>query len=297
MRTRFFLNFNPRSGTARAAFVDRLVDGLAAAGATVERASAPSPEAARAEAEAAARSGQFDAIIAAGGDGTVRQAAAAAAGTTCPVGAVMLGTGNVLAHELTLPRAPDDLVALLTSGPTTEIELGMVNGDPFLLMVGVGFDGRVVGQLDHAVKQRFAKAAYVPATLRALRHGPDDLHVEIDGHRHGDVAWIIVTNAGRYGGAFRLSGATDIRRPGLVAYLMSARSKLDLVRHAAMLARGQLDTLATLGHCGVRAIACSDVRVTSARPVPVQVDGDDFGSTPVDIRRGHSRVRLIAPGG
>jgi diacylglycerol kinase family enzyme len=35
--------------------------------------------------------------------------------------------------------------------------------------------------------------------------------------------------------------------------------------------------------------------VTAARPVPVQIDGDDFGATPLEITSRGDSVRLIVP--
>ena len=54
----------------------------------------------------AAESGRYDAVIAAGGDGTIRQVAATLIGTDMPLGIIPVGTGNVLAHEIGLARTP-----------------------------------------------------------------------------------------------------------------------------------------------------------------------------------------------
>jgi diacylglycerol kinase family enzyme len=43
-------------------------------------------------------------------------------------------------------------------------------------------------------------------------------------------------------------------------------------------------------------LACSRATVTAHRPVPIQVDGDTFGTTPVEVDAGSSEVRLIVPG-
>jgi diacylglycerol kinase (ATP) len=295
MRTRFFLIYNAAAGTARQGAVTDIVQRLEAVGCHVTRSVATTATTARAEAADAARSGAFDALVACGGDGTIRQAAAAAIGTSCPVGAVMLGTGNVLAHELKLPRKPAALVAMLLNGPAPPVELGRANGDPFLLMAGVGFDGRVIGHLDQRLKQNLAKAAYVPAMLKTLAAPLDQLTVGLDGHTHTDVTWAIITKANRYGGAFHLTRQTNLREPGLVAVLFRAGSKPALLRQGWALARGQLDHLATEAGSGVTMQRCEHATVTAARPVPVQIDGDDFGATPLEITSRGDSVRLIVP--
>ena len=294
MRRRFFLIYNPAAGRDRRLFLETVVRHMETAGATIVRCQGTSADAARAEASAAARSGQFDAVVAAGGDGTIRQAAIAVRETACPLGALMIGTGNVLAHELDLPRTPAEIAAMLMRGPAIELELGVANGEPFLLMVGAGFDGRVIGHLNQSLKQRFARAAFGPATFSALRAPLDRLHVDVDGTTHA-CAWIIVTNAARYGGSFQLTQRTSLRERGLVAILFHARTRAELVAQAVALSRGQLDQRAVRDPGWVTMQACTRARITAAHGVPVQIDGDSFGTTPLDIGVGGGQVHLIVP--
>ncbi len=185
---------------------------------------------------------------------------------------------------------------MLLHGPTSPIALGLANGEPFLLMAGVGFDGRIIGHLDQGWKQKIAKAAFVPATLKTLVTPIDCLTVDVDGQVHENIAWAIITSAGRYGGAFQISRRTSLRQPGLVAYLFTARSRLDLIRHASNLARGRLDAVSQQDSGGVIVKACEHVQVTAATPVPVQIDGDDFGTTPLHVSAsGGGHVHFIVP--
>ncbi len=294
MRRRFFLIYNPTAGRDRRRYIEAVVAELEGRGAETTRARASSADAARREAADAARSGQYEALVAAGGDGTVRQAAIAALGTSCAVGAVMMGTGNVLAHELGLPRAPTAVAAALCDGPTVDVELASANGEPFLLMAGAGFDGRVVANLNHTLKQRFARAAYGPATLSALRAPLDRLRVVINGAEH-TCAWAIVTSAARYGGAFQLTRQTSIRSPGLVAILFRPQTRAELLAQAVALARGDLDRRAAIDPDWVTAIPCVAADIYAEVPVPAQIDGDVFGTTPLQIRNGAGRVALIIP--
>jgi diacylglycerol kinase (ATP) len=296
MRRRFFLIYNPSAGRDRRLYIEAVVDALVDAGAEIVRSDAIGADAACDAARIAARSGRYDALIAAGGDGTVRQAAIASIGTSCPVGAVMMGTGNVLAHELGLPRAPAAIALMLQNGPTIDIELASANGEPFLLMAGAGFDGRIVANLNQSLKQRFARAAYGPATLSALRVPLDRLRVTIEGHEH-TCAWAIVTSAARYGGAFQLTRQTSIHTSGLVAMLFRPRTRAELVAQAVALARGDLDRRAALDPDWVTAIPCMAADIAADAPVPAQIDGDTFGSTPLSIRTNAGRVALIRPTG
>jgi diacylglycerol kinase (ATP) len=294
MRRTFYLVFNRSAGTARAAAVVRLIAALRAGGAVVVEAPAGPMRDVRRAATDAARSGQYDALIACGGDGTVRQMAIAAAGTACPVAACMLGTGNVLAHELGLPRDPVALAHAFVHAATLDVRMGLANGEPFLLMAGAGFDGRVIAHLNQRLKQRLAKLAYVPASLKAISAPLDHLSVTIDGHPPERACWAVVTSASRYGGAFRLTERTSLRTPGLIAILFDGSRRADLIRHNIDLALGRLDRMTALDGQGVRMRPARTVRIEAA-DVPVQVDGDAFGVTPLFVEDHGPMVRLIGP--
>jgi diacylglycerol kinase (ATP) len=92
----------------------------------------------------AALSGRFDAVVAAGGDGTAHDAAEGLIGYSTPLGILPLGTGNVFARELNLPGSPEALAGTLLSSEAHPIPVGQVNGRPFLFVVGVGFDAEAV---------------------------------------------------------------------------------------------------------------------------------------------------------
>jgi diacylglycerol kinase family enzyme len=42
-------------------------------------------------------------------------------------------------------------------------------------------------------------------------------------------------------------------------------------------------------------VSCSQATITSQRPVPTQLDGDVFGTTPLEVDAGSSEVALIVP--
>ena len=294
MRRRFFLMYNSGAGAARGESVARLERALIAGGGSVLRGTAATVETARAEAAAAAQSGDFDAIIAAGGDGTVRQAAIAALGTSCCVGAMMIGTGNVLAHELGLPRHPEAIAAMLRDGPAIPLELGRANGAPFLLMAGAGLDGRIIKRLHQPLKRWTGKAAFGPAGLAALAEPLDRISVEIDGLTH-QCAWAIVTNAAHYGSSFRLTSSVSLKTSGLAAVLFRARNRRDLAAQMAALAMGRVDDRAAWDTDWVSIHPCTHVRLWADPATAVQVDGDAFGTTPVDISNDGGRISMIVP--
>jgi len=221
MRRRFFVVQNPGAGVAGSPLVEDVARLLANSGGEVTRARADIAAAQLAVREAA-QSGNYDAIVAAGGDGTIRNAAGALIATDMPLGIIPVGTGNVLAHEIGLVRTPPAIARMLLEGPIARVACAQANGEPFLLMVGAGFDARVVAALDQRLKSRLGKVAYAGPLLGAIMRPIDTLLVTVDG-RHHVATWAVIANARHYGGRFVLAPRTGILERGLEAILFKTR--------------------------------------------------------------------------
>jgi diacylglycerol kinase family enzyme len=167
------------------------------------------------------------------------------------------------------------------------------NGEPFLLMTGAGFDARVVGALDQRWKSRIGKFAYAGPVLAQLVRPLDRLHVLIDGKSHS-ASWAVIANARHYGGPFVLARKAGIQRRGLHAILFKARHTGVLAGQLLSLALGGLDARAARGS-DIEMLPCARARITSPRPVPTQLDGDCFGTTPVEVDEGSCELALIVP--
>jgi diacylglycerol kinase family enzyme len=285
-RSRFLLVFNPMAGIAGRTLLADVTACLEAKGATVipfrpGASRVPSPEDVRA--------GRYEAVIAAGGDGTVRALAAALAGTEIPIGYIPVGTGNVLAHEIGLLRAASRIADVLTRGPVVGIEGARANGELMFLMAGAGFDGEVIRQLSMAWKRRVGKLAYPPPVLRTLTRPLPRLHVEVDGLPF-EASWAVIANARHYGGSFVLAPDANLRSGELTAILVKAQSRAHLLQQLLTLPLGQLTR-----QPGVTSMRCRRAVVRADHPVPTQVDGDPFGFTPLDVEAGGAPFRLIVP--
>lgn len=295
MRRRFFLIANPGAGLTGSPLVDEVADALLRAGAQVTLTQPIDIEAARQQAREASASARYDAILAAGGDGTIRQLAATLIGTETPLGIIPVGTGNVLAHEIGLSPHASAIGHMLLHGPVVKVVCARANSEPFLLMAGAGFDGRVIAALDHRFKSFVGKAAYAGPMLGALAHPVDTLTVTIDGRRH-EASWAVIANARHYGGNFVMARRTGIKERGLQAILFKAKNRAVLLGQLMALAMGTLDERSA-SHGDVEMLSCMRATVTAHNPVPTQIDGDAFGSTPLEIEAGAADLRLIVPRG
>jgi diacylglycerol kinase family enzyme len=292
-RRRFFLITNPGAGLTGSPLVDAVAHALLRAGAELTLTQPGDIDMARAQVREAARSARYDAILAAGGDGTIRQVAATLIGTDAPLGIVPVGTGNVLAHEIGLAPQANAIADMLLRGPVIHAVCARANDEPFLLMAGAGFDGRVIAALDHRLKSHVGKAAYAAPMSGALAHPVDTLTVTVDGTTH-EASWAVISNVRHYGGNFVMARRTGIRERGLQAILFKAKNRAVLLGQLMALAMGMLDARSAR-HGDVEMLPCLRAKVTAQHPVPTQIDGDAFGSTPLDIEAGAADLRLIVP--
>jgi diacylglycerol kinase (ATP) len=288
-RRRFLIVRNRHAGLKKARLVARVASALQAHGATAEII-----ETARAEHMhgVLANARGIDAVVAAGGDGTVRALALTldSMRLDLPIGLIPTGTGNVLANEIGLARTAEDLSEVLVCGPARAAHVMQANGTPFLLMASSGFDAAVLLRLSVLLKQKIARAAYALPTIGALtseRMSP--FEVVVDGMARS-ATWVIVANARTYGGNFRLVRDASVFNDDLRAVLFSGRTRAARLKELLWLASGRTEKCA-----GVQVIACRQIDIRAPRQQPSQIDGDPLGFGPVNVSTTGHTVRLIVP--
>lgn len=122
-----------------------------------------------------------DLVLAAGGDGTVRNVAAALVGTDAAMGIIPAGTGNLLARNLEVPLDDVEAAVIATlNGRPVRSDVGWLRwadsaedlqaAEPqiFLVMAGFGADAEIMGSTDSVLKSRIGWLAYVVAGAKKL---------------------------------------------------------------------------------------------------------------------------------
>ena len=111
----------------------------------------------------------IDAVVVAGGDGTIACAAAALVGKAIPLGILPLGTLNLFARDLGLPLDLDGAVSALVSGGRRRIDVGEVNGRTFLINSVLGLPARVTRHRE-AHRRQLGLRTLLRWILGVLRH-------------------------------------------------------------------------------------------------------------------------------
>jgi diacylglycerol kinase (ATP) len=232
-------------------------------------------------------------VIAAGGDGTINEIIQELAGSETALGVLPAGTVNVWAREVGIPLDNHRAREVLVHGQTRWIDLGLVNGRYFLLMVGIGLDGEVTQAVERKPLKRLGVLGYV---LAALWFGPGylgfpvTLVVDEVGPVHTRALQIFVGNTQLYAGAFK--------------FTWLARCDDGLLDLCVIHKRGLLGRLVVLRdfvfrreqrRLWVRYSTFKQARIETRDPVAIQVDGEPAGHTPATFSIAPGALKVIVP--
>lgn len=123
-----------------------------------------------AEQARAAISAGVDVLIASGGDGTISAVAAAVIGTGIPLAVIPRGIANAFAQGLGLPVTIERACIAILQGATRTIGTVQCNGEPMVLLAGIGFEAATVEAADRQLKDQFGMLAYFLAGLGQLQN-------------------------------------------------------------------------------------------------------------------------------
>lgn len=289
MRSRLLIIHNAHAGVRQRQLLSEVCRHLKDAGATVRVEDAQTLEQDQELARSAAESGAFDAVVAAGGDSTIRGVACGLIGSTMPLGIIPVGTGNVLAEEIGLGRDPAALAATLLGGPGIAVRYGKADGTPFLMMAGAGFDAQVVAQLSLPWKRQIGKMAYSWPIIREIVQKPKPFEVTIDG-RTVRATWLVVTRVAHYGGSFVIAEDQALSDDGFRAVVTTAESRQAFAAVLIAIARRR-----HAARRDVSVIPCTHVQLPAFPAIAVQLDGERVAPSPRELTLSDNRLTIIVP--
>jgi YegS/Rv2252/BmrU family lipid kinase len=116
-----------------------------------------------------------------GGDGTIQRCVDAVAGESVDLAILPAGTANLLANNLHVPIDLNGAVDVGLSGDRRRLDVGVLNGERFAVMAGVGFDAIMMRDADGELKGHFGRVAYVWTGVRATHMTSRKIRIKIDG--------------------------------------------------------------------------------------------------------------------
>lgn len=229
-------------------------------------------------------------LVAAGGDGTVDDLVSRYPGVRLAI--LPLGTENLLAKSLGISRSGHQLAGFIEAGQTRRMDLVAHGERRFCLMASAGIDAEVIRRVHHYRRGHASRWKYAWHILRSLgAYRFPELEVYLDDAAEPLRArQVFVINHPAYALGLRVAPEARSDDGLLNLWLFSKGGVGHTFRWflAAWFGRlGQATDLVTR--------TAARVRLTSIQPVPVQVDGDPAGTTPLELTVIPYALEIIVP--
>lgn len=245
--------------------------------------------------------GRADLLVAVGGDGTVNEIANGIAGLDVELAVIPRGTGWDFVRTYGIPRRFDDAVKVALGGQTREVDLGRARyrawdgGEReswFANIASAGMSGAVAKRTNESSKALGGKISYLWATLTVFaRWRNDEVRVTVDGERRsGRMHDVVVANGRYFGGGMMICPDAEPDDGLLDVLLIGDLSKRDLLLTLPKTYRGR-----HLPHPKAELLRGKAVEVDAAEPLPVELDGEQPGTTPVTFDVVPRSLRLRVP--
>ncbi|MHB9134164.1 MAG: diacylglycerol/lipid kinase family protein [Armatimonadota bacterium] len=300
MARRILLITNPSAASGRATQRwDALLAGLRERGLTVEQAVTVHHGHGIEIAQQAA--GQYDTIVAVGGDGTVHEVASGIllSGRDVAMGIIPFGTGNDVASLLGIGSIEDG-IAVLAEGEAHPLDAIQVrcrhHGETItryaLLYASVGFTGEVLKYTTPLVKRFFgSRYCYSAGFLRALfSYRSPRMTISTDGQTFTGPMFALVAGNAEYtgGGTMRLCPGARMDDGLMNINIVQALGKLEILRHFPRLLAGTHIDLPT-----VQYFPATSLTIDTELPQVISMDGDLFGETPATFSMMPGALRVL----
>lgn len=283
--------YNPAAGQQRSSDLPQRVAGaLKAAGVEVELA----PTSAAGDATRMARDaadGGAESVFALGGDGTFREVAEGLLGSDTALGTLPGGTINVLPWSLGLPKDPERAAALLGGARAVEMDVGLCNQTPFLILSSFGLDGRVMARVRPQLKRLLGRVAVgAQGFTDWLSYSYPKVLVRAHG-REIEGSFAAVCNLPHYGGSTVLAPRARPSSGQLELIVFRGKGRAATLSFALDLLRGRHTE-----RSDVEALTVDEVEIHGPPDLPMEIDGDGLKlAPPHKIKVAPHRLKILAP--
>ncbi|MFO1070704.1 MAG: lipid kinase [Geminicoccaceae bacterium] len=239
-----------------------------------------------------ARRDEVDLVIVAGGDGTLNAATPALLETGLTLGILPTGTGNDLARTLKLPLDLAGAAGVIVAGRSQAIDVGMVNGQPFLNAATVGLSNEAARRLTGEVKQRWGPLGYPVTLVDAWRAShPFDAAIEGEfGRERRRSIQIVIGNGRHHGAGMTVAASAAIDDHALDVYSLDPQPWWRAVRLIPLLRLG-----ADHAPEGMWRTRTRRLRLETDRPLRIRTDGEPTTRTPAIFEVKAAALRVLVP--
>jgi YegS/Rv2252/BmrU family lipid kinase len=213
----------------------------------------------------------FEIVYAVGGDGTVHEVAKRLIGRNLALGILPTGSGNGFARHIGLPVEPRASLRACGARRIVTIDTAIVNGTPFLGVMGVGFDAFIADRFANAGTRGLA--TYIRVGLGGfLGYRAEEYEIDVDGVGMRTRALIVaIANSGQYGNDARIAPLASLQDGLLDLVIVHRAALLTAPIVLARLFRGSLHRAR-----GVTMLQGRAITIRRAAAGAAHLDGEPF---------------------
>lgn len=236
-------------------------------------------------------------IIASGGDGTLSKMSEALIGTGIPFGVIPRGTANAFAAAMGIPQSIEAACEIILAGQTREIDVALCNGQPMVLLAGIGYEAETIAQADRTAKNRFGVLAYIFSGIRQLqwmRSFEAEIETEDRSFKLQAVA-ITIANAAPTTSILAQGAADVVADDGLLDItIITSRTRMSFIAAIFQLLRSGFNNTAVKRE-DIIYLRTKRIRVNAKPRQKVVIDGNLRGKTPVEIESIPNGLTIVVP--
>jgi diacylglycerol kinase (ATP) len=237
-------------------------------------------------------------VVAVGGDGTMNEVVNGIAGRDVDFATIPIGTGMDFGRTYGIPTKFEDAVRVALDGAPRTIDAGRVsyrtwggdNAERWFANVGsVGMSGAVAQRANGMSKALGGKVTFFYALTRVFFEWDNtEVTVKFDGgERRGKMHDVIVANGVWHGGGMKLAPDARSDDGAFDVVLIGDVGKVDFLTTAPKLYKGK-----HVAHPMVEVVRAARVEVDAAEHLPIELDGEQVGTTPATFEVVPGAVRV-----
>ncbi|MFA6471394.1 MAG: YegS/Rv2252/BmrU family lipid kinase [Candidatus Latescibacterota bacterium] len=235
----------------------------------------------------------YDAVYAAGGDGTVNDVASGLIGNKLPMGIIPLGTGNGLARSLGIPFDMDGLVKMFDANKTLTIDTGKIGSHIFVSTAGIGFDANI--SLDFNKKKRSQRSVlsyFILAVKNYFTKRTEKVVFQINGKEFTrNIFALTISNAPQYGAGAVIAPQANPSNGKLIAVIIPKISIFKAPDAIKRLFEGSVQKIKELEYFEFKSL-----RIQREQQGIYHVDGEVFsGEATLQVTVHPSSLKVIVP--